>query len=151
MILNDLIAKQNVITKLILKDGDKELSKELKVKIMRIRMAYVKAHKAFDTEVQEFMEELIPTEFRELQNKSDRTDEENNRLEELTQTINSEYNVYMLQKGQEEINMIDDSFTEDEYADIIEVNAGNDVEINGNQISAPDFLEIVYGLFVKED
>lgn len=151
MILNDLVAKQNVITKLILKDGDKELSKELKVKIMRIRMAYVKARKAFDTEVQEFMEELIPTEFRELQNKADRTNEENNRLEELTQTINSEYNVYMLQKGQEEINMIDDSFTEEEYADIVEVNAGNDVEINGNPISAPDFLEIVYGLFVKED
>ena len=45
MVLNDLLTKQNVITKLVLKDGDKELSKELKVKIMRIRMAYTKIKK----------------------------------------------------------------------------------------------------------
>ena len=30
MILNDVLTKQNVFTKIILKDGDKELSKELK-------------------------------------------------------------------------------------------------------------------------
>jgi len=39
----------------------------------------------------------------------------------------------------------------DEYSEIVEVNAGNDVEINGNKIPAADFLEIVYDLFVKED
>ena len=42
MVLNDLLTRQNVFTKLILKDGDKELPKEVKVKIMRIRMAYNK-------------------------------------------------------------------------------------------------------------
>ena len=63
MILNDVLTRQNVFTKIILKDGEKELSKELKVKIMRIRMAYTKAKKAFDEEVKEFTEELIPEEF----------------------------------------------------------------------------------------
>ena len=47
MTLNDVLTKQNVITKVILKDGDKELPKELKVKIMRIRMAYNKIKKQF--------------------------------------------------------------------------------------------------------
>ena len=47
MILNELLTRQNVITKIELKDNDKELSKELKVKIMRIRLAYNKVKKAF--------------------------------------------------------------------------------------------------------
>ena len=151
MVLNDLLTRQNVFTKLLLKDGDKELPKELKVKVMRIRMAYSKIKKNFDAEVQEFMEELITDEFRALNSKEDRTSEETARLEELSQNINSEYQVYMIQKGKEEVNVIDDTLTEDEYADIVEVNAGNDVEINGVKISAVDLLEVVYDLFVKED
>ena len=151
MILNDLLTRQNVFTKLLLKYGDKELPKELKVKVMRIRMAYTKIKKSFDADVQEFMEELITDEFRELNSKENRTAEETARLEELSQNINSEYQVYMIQKGNEEVSVIDDTLTEDEYADIVEVNAGNDVEINGVKISAVDLLEVVYDLFVKED
>lgn len=151
MILNDVLTRQNVFTKIALKDGDKELPKELKIKVMRIRMAYTKVRKAFDAEVQEFMEELLTDEFKELNGKTDKTPEEEAKLKELTNTINSEYNEYMIQKGQEEVKEIEDSLTMDEYSDILDVNSGNDVEINGNKISAVDFLEIVYDLFVKED
>lgn len=150
MILNDVLTKQNVFTKIILKDGDKELSKELKVKVMRIRMAYTKAKKAFDEEVKEFTEELIPEELKELNAKEERTDEENARMEELTNKVNSEYQEFLMQKGNEEVKDIEDTLTMDEYSDIVEVNAGNDVEINGNKIAAADFLEIIYDLFVKE-
>lgn len=150
MILNDVLTKQNVFTKIILKDGDKELSKELKVKVMRIRMAYTKAKKAFDEEVKEFTEELIPEELKELNQKENRSDEENARMEELTNKVNSEYQEFLMQKGNEEVKDIEDTLTMDEYSDIVEVNAGNDVEINGNKIAAADFLEIVYDLFVKE-
>lgn len=151
MILNDLLTKQNVLTKINLKDGNKELSKELKVKIMRIRMAYSKIKKNFDLEVQEFTNELLSDEFKTLNEKVEKTSEENKRLTELTNSINSEYQEFLIQKGQEEVNVLDDVFTMDEYSDIVEVNAGNDVEINGNKISAVNFLEIVYDLFVKED
>ena len=150
MILNDVLTKQNVFTKIILKDGDKELSKELKVKVMRIRMAYTKAKKAFDEEVKEFTEELVPDELKELNQKENRSDEENARMEELTNKVNSEYQEFLMQKGNEEVKDIEDTLTMDEYSDIVEVNAGNDVEINGNKIAAADFLEIVYDLFVKE-
>lgn len=151
MILNDLLTKQNVFTKLVLKDGEKELPKELKVKVMRTRMAYTKAKKAFDAEVQEFTEELVSDEFKELSNKSERTSEEEARLKELTDAINADYQEFLIQKGKEEVEAIEDTFTMDEYSEIVEVNAGNDVEINGNKIPAVDFLEIVYDLFVKED
>jgi predicted house-cleaning noncanonical NTP pyrophosphatase (MazG superfamily) len=151
MILNDLLTKQNVFTKIALKDGDKELPKELKVKVMRIRMAYTKIKKNFDSEVQEFTEELITDEFKDLNGKTERSPEEEERLQQLTTSINSDYQEYILQKGREEVSEVEDSITMDEYSDILEVNAGNDVEINGNKISAADFMEIVYDLFVKED
>lgn len=151
MVLNDLLLRQNVFTKLILKDGDKELPKELKVKVMRIRMAYNKIKKNFDSEIQEFMESIISEEFRILSNKTDRTSDENNRLELLTNNINSEYQEFIRQKGSEEVSSIDDTFTIDEYTELLEVNAGNDTDINGVKVSAINFMEVVYELFVKED
>jgi hypothetical protein len=150
MILNDVLTRQNVFTKIILKEGNKELSKELKIKIMRIRMAYNKIKKAFDEEVKEFTEELVPQELKDLNTKEERTEEENTRMQELTNKVNMEYQEFLIQKGNEEVDMIDDSFTMDEYSDILDINAGNDVEINGNKIQAVNFLEIVYELFVKE-
>lgn len=150
MTLNDVLTKQNVITKIILKDGDKELPKELKVKIMRIRMAYNKIKKQFDDDTQEFTNQIISDELRELANKSERTSEEEARFNELNDKTNSEYQEYLIQKGFEEVkDTPDDVITMEEYSDILDVNSGNDVEINGNSVKAADLMEIVFDLFVK--
>ena len=150
MTLNDVLTKQNVITKIILKDGDKELSKELKVKIMRIRMAYNKIKKQFDDDTQEFTNQIISDELRELAKKSERTLEEEARFNELNDKTNSEYQEYLIQKGLEEVkDTPDDVITMEEYSDILDVNSGNDVEINGNSVKAADLMEIVFDLFVK--
>ena len=151
MNLNDVLTKQNVITKILLQDGDKELSRELKVKIMRIRMAYNKIKKQFDEDTQEFTNQIITPELKELSEKSERTSEEENRYEELASKANSEYQEYLVQKGLEEIkDSLDDSFTMEEYSDILDVNSGNDVEVNGNKIKAADLMEIIFDLFVKQ-
>lgn len=148
--VNDVLTKQNVITKIILKDGDKELPKELKVKIMRIRMAYNKIKKQFDDDTQEFTNQIISDELRELANKSERTPEEEARFNELNDKTNSEYQEYLIQKGFEEVkDTPDDVITMEEYSDILDVNSGNDVEINGNSVKAADLMEIVFDLFVK--
>lgn len=150
MTLNDVLTKQNVITKVILKDGDKELPKELKVKIMRIRMAYNKIKKQFDDDTQEFTNQIISDELRELANKSERTPEEEARFNELNDKTNSEYREYLIQKGFEEVkDTPDDVITMEEYSDILDVNSGNDVEINENSVKAADLMEIVFDLFVK--
>ena len=151
MVLNELLTRQNVFTKILLTDGTKELPKELKVKVMRIRIAYNKIKKNFDSDVKEFSEELMTDEFRELSNKVNRTSEEDIRFSELSNSANAEYKEFIMQKGNEEVKELDDVLTLDEYYDILEVNAGNDVTINGNKIPAADFMEIVYDLFVKED
>lgn len=150
MILNELLTRQNVITKIELKDNDKELSKELKVKIMRIRLAYNKVKKAFDEDVKEFVEQITTDEYRELAQKTNRNEDEEKRFNELTNKINSDYIEFINQKGLEEISeTIDDKFTEDEYAEILDINSGNDVEINGNKIKAADFMEIFYEIFIS--
>lgn len=152
MNLNDVLTKQNFISQLLLNSGDKELSRELKVKIMRIRMAYNKLRQQFDNDVQEFTKELVPDELRELSSKENLTEEENERYKELNDKVNSEYQVFLVQKGTESVELsVDDTFTMEEYIDILDINSGNDVEINGNKIKATDFLEIVCDLFVKED
>ena len=151
MILNEVLTKQNVITKVLLKDGDKELPKALKVKIMRMRMAYNKIKQQFDADTQEFTKDLIPEELQNLVNKEDKTEEEIARMEELNNKVNSEYQEFLIQKGNEEITeSIDDTLSFDEYSEILDVNSGNDVEINGNKIKAADFLEVIMDLFVKE-
>lgn len=151
MTLNDVLTKQNVITKILLKDGDKELSKELKVKIMRIRMAYNKIKKQFDEDAQEFTTQIVSDELKELSGKTNRTEEEEKRFQELNRKANDEYQEYLIQKGKEEISdSVDDTLTIEEYSDILDTNSGNDVEINGNKIKAADLMEIVMDLFVKE-
>lgn len=150
MTLNDLLTKQNVITKIELKDGEKELPKELKVKIMRVRIAYNKVKKAFDEDVKEFVEQIATDEYKNLASNGNRTEEEEQRYNELSVKINSDYMEFVNQKGLEEVKEnIDDTLTEEEYEDILEVNSGNDVTINGNTIKAADLMEAVYELFVK--
>jgi hypothetical protein len=150
MTLNDVLTKQNVITKILLQVGEKELSKEAKVKIMRLRMKYNKIKNQFDEDTQEFISQIVTDEFKELANKSERTEQEEVKYKELDLKINSEYFEYLGQKGREDIKeSIDDSFSEEEYAEIVDVNSANDVELNGNPVKATDLLEIFYNLFVK--
>lgn len=149
MTLNELLTKQNVITKIELKDGNKELPKELKVKIMRIRLAYNKVKKAFDEDLKEFVEQIATEEYKVLANKSERTEEEEKEFNELNTKINSDYMEFVNQKGLEEVSeTIDDKLTEEDYAEILEVNAGNNVNINGNELKAADLMEAFYELFV---
>ena len=149
MILNEVLTRQNIISKIELKEGNKELPKELKVKIMRIRLAYNKVKKAFDEDVKEFVEQLTTDEYKELAQKQNRTEEEEKKYNELNTQINSDYIEFVNQKGLEEVKeTFDDKLTDDEYAEILDVNSGNDVEINGVKIKAADLMEVFYELFV---
>ena len=150
MILNEILTRQNVITKILLSRGNKELPKELKVKIMRMRMAYSKIKKQFDEDTQEFSKQIISDELRDLANKSDRTPEENERFNELNSKANAEYQEYLIQKGNEEVKDFTDTvLTDDEYADILDINSDGEYEVNGQKIKAVDLMEAVYELFVK--
>ena len=148
MTLNEVLIRHNFITKLLLKDGSKELSKELKVKIMGIRISLGKLRTQFDLDVQEAIKGFKPENFDELVQKPEKTDDEENELKSMTDQLNSEYNAFVIEKGKEVI-VFDKKLTEEEFGEIMDVNAGNDVEINGSKLNAADFLEVIYGLFVE--
>lgn len=149
MTLNDVLTKQNLITKILLANDGKELSKELKVKIMRVRLAYNKIKKQFDEDTQEFSKQIVSDELRDLASKTERTPEEETKFNELNNKANSEYQEYLIQKGNEDIKETpNDSFTEDEYFDILDLNSEGEYEINGQKVKATDLMEVFYDLFV---
>lgn len=150
MVLNEILTRQNVITKLLLANDSKELPKELKVKIMRMRMSYSKIKKQFDEDTQEFSKQIVSDELRDLANKADKSPEELAKFNELNSKANSEYQEYLIQKGKEEVaDFVDVTFTEEEYADILDINSDGEYEVNGQKIKAADLMEAVYELFVK--
>ena len=147
MTLNELMIRHNFITKVLLRDGDKELSKDLKVKLMGMRIELGKHRKQLDEDLQEAVKELTPEGYKEVASKTEKTEDEKAQVHAWNKLINEEYNAYIEKRGKEEVK-VDTSLSEDEFAQIIEVNAGNDVEINGNKLNAADFLEVLYSLFV---
>ena len=150
MTTNEVLTRHNFVSKLLLKDGDKELSRDLKVKVMGMRIEYGKIRKQFDEDVQEFVKSLNSDKLTELQQKGDRTEVEEKELQELTDKLNGDYRAYVESRLKEEVTVSDKTFTEADYAELVEVNAGNDVEINGTKLQATDFLEILYTLFFEE-
>lgn len=150
MTTNEVLTRHNFVSKLLLKDGDKELSRDLKVKVMGMRIEYGKIRKQFDEDVQEFVKGLNSDKLTELQQKGDRTEAEEKELQELTDKLNGDYRAYVESRLKEEVTVSDKTFTEADYAELVEVNAGNDVEINGTKLQATDFLEILYTLFFEE-
>lgn len=148
---NDVIIRHNFITKIVFKDGDSSLSKDLKIKIMSARIDYGKIHKIFDDDVQEFTKGILEDRFNELQSKEKRTDEEEKEFNSLIDKYNRETNEYISKRALDEVDVKDFELSKSEYEEILETNSSNDVEINGQKINAPDFLEVIYELFVKEE
>lgn len=142
-----MMVKHNFITKVLLRDGDKELSKDLKVRLMSMRIELGKVRKQLEEDLQEAVRELTPKGYQELVTKENKTEEDKAQVEAWNKQINEEYNAYVDKRGKEEVQ-IDTTLSEDDFAQIIEVNAGNDVEINGTKLNAADFLEVLYSLFV---
>lgn len=149
MTANEALVKQNFISKVLLKNGDAALSKDLKVKVMNMRIKLGKVRKDFDNDVQEAIKDLTPEGFQELAQNNNRTEEEEAKFQEMNKKLNEDYQAFIIERGKDEVN-IEAHITEDEYAQILEVNADNDVDINGQKLSAPDFLEVFYSLFVDE-
>ena len=151
MTTNEILAMQNYLTKIVLKNGNSELSKDLKVKVMKMRIEMSKIRKAFDEDLKQFMDELISDRFKELRDKheDERTEQEKKEFEQLIAKANSDYEVYIRQRSQDEVTLNTCTFTEEEFNEILEVNSDIEAEINGIKMSAADILEAVYVLFVK--
>jgi hypothetical protein len=146
MTLNEALVRQNFLSKIVLRNNENELSKELKIKIIQMRTELNKLRNQFEEESQEVIRELKPEGFDALYVKENKTEEEIAELNNLTNKLTDEHNTFVMQKGKEEVSF-DKKFTLEEYSELMDVNY-NEVEINGNRLPAEDFLEIIYSLFV---
>ena len=146
MTLNEALVRQNFLNKLVLRNNENELPKDLKVKVMQMRIELNKLRNQFEEDSQEMIKGLKPEGFDELYVKENKTEEEVKQLDSLSQKLTDEHNAFVIEKGKEEVSF-DKKFTVEEYNDLLDVNC-NEVEINGNKLSAEDFLEIIYSLFV---
>ena len=147
MTLNEALVRQNFLTKIVLRNNENELPKELKVKVMQMRIELNKLRNQFELDSQEIIKELKPEGFDELYLKENKTQEELDKLDEWTRKLTDEHNTFVIEKGKEIVSF-DKKFTEEEYNELIDINS-NEVEINGTKLGAEDFLEIIYSLFVN--
>ena len=151
MTLNDIVSKYNLITQLRLEHNGKEFSKELKLKIIKMRIEYGKFSKALDNDIKEFTDGIISDRYKFLVNAGFRTPEENKELSELEEEYRKDISEYMNSKANDVIENVNDwKITPDEYEEIIDFNITNNVNINGNQILGPDYLELIYNLLVEK-
>lgn len=146
MTLNEALVRQNFLNKIVLRNNENELPKDLKVKVMQMRIELNKLRNQFEADSQEMIKGLKPEGFDELYVKENKTEEEIKQLEDWSQKLTDEHNAFVIEKGKEEVSF-DKKFTLEEYNELIDINS-NEVEINGNKLSAEDFLEIIYSLFV---
>ena len=149
MTTDDAIIRYNFVSKIQFKDGDNALSKDLKIKVMQMRIEFNKINKVFNDDVKEFTEGITEDRFRELQQKEERTEEETKELNEFVNKYNQEINEYIIKRSRDEVEVNDYEFTVDEFSEIMETNSDKTITINGTEIPAPDYLEALYELFVK--
>jgi hypothetical protein len=105
MTVNEALVRQNFVSKLLLKDGDKELSKELKVKVMQLRIKLGKIRREFDEDVQEAIKGFTPDGYTEIAGKQERTEEEEQQVKDWNAKIQDEYNSYIISRGKEEVDL----------------------------------------------
>ena len=114
MTVNEMMVKHNFITKVLLRDGDKELSKDLKVRLMSMRIELGKVRKQLEEDLQEAVKELTPKGYQELIMKENKTEEDKAQVEAWNKQINEEYNAYVDKRGKEEVQ-IDTTLSEDDF------------------------------------
>ena len=148
MTLNEALIRQTFIIHLIVKDGKSELSKDLKVKIMNMRVVLNRLRAEFEDACVKKIEELQSEEFKELAQIQNKSSEEESRFQLSLDKLNADYDDFVTTKGLSQVSF-DGKFTWEEYENIIEVNAGINPEIDGKILNALDFLEIIYNLFVE--
>jgi hypothetical protein len=152
MTIDEALTKQAFIVKLKFKNGSDELSKDLMVRIMKARIKLNKVRTEFDEDLKKAVDELQSPEFKELQSKETRTDDEQKVFTTLVNKINEDANAYVLERVKDEAKDVDDiTFTEDEFNEIIPVNVDVEADINGTKLVGPDFLEAIHSIFVKEE
>lgn len=149
MKLNNVLIIQAFVSRILTKNGECELDKDLKFKILDMRIKLSKFKIKFDKDCVEALNFFTPEEYNDLLKIEEKTPEQLNTFSEISKEIGKNYNMFLEKYVDDEVDF-DMSFSIDEYNQIAKVNIDNDVEINGSKFTATDFLETIYNIIVKE-
>lgn len=149
MTINNAVLRYNLISVMKFIDGEYSLSRELKIKLIRLKLDLEKIRDEFVSFQQKAMEEIKTQEYEELLNKENKTPEEVKHLEEITAELNEELGKLIQEKSNEMVNVKSfDYLTEDEFNQILSVNVENNPTINGSKLDFDTYIELIYKNFL---
>lgn len=149
MTINNAVLRYNLISVMKFIDGEYSLSRELKIKLIRLKLDLEKIRDEFVSFQQKAMEEIKTQEYEELLNKENKTPEEVQHLEEITAELNEELGKLIQEKSNEMVNVKSfDYLTEDEFNQILSVNVENNPIINGSKLDFDTYVELIYKSFL---
>ena len=140
MTYNEAISRYNVISNILMKDGDVELDRALKVKIIKTRTQLSKAKREWDLIIEDTVNQLKST--YEI---TDTTSQEE--IMKVEDKMNEDLQAVMNEQATMDVFIDLDLFTEDEYNDIVNVNVEHDAIINGQMLDSATLLELFHSLF----
>ena len=149
MTINNAVLRYNLISVMKFIDGEYSLSRELKIKLIRLKLDLEKIRDEFVSFQQKAMEEIKTQEYEELLNKENKTPEEVKHLEEITAELNEELGKLIQEKSNEMVNVKSfDYLTEEEFNQILSVNVENNPTINGSKLDFDTYIELIYKNFL---
>lgn len=140
MTYNEAISRYNVISNILMKDGDVELDRALKVKIIKTRTQLSKAKREWDLIIEDTVNQLKST-----YGITDTTPQEE--IMKVEDKMNEDLQAVMNDQATMDVFIDLDLFTEDEYNDIVNVNVEHDAVINGQMLDSATLLELFHSLF----
>ena len=151
MTINDALVRYNILASLKYKDGDYSLPRELKIKLIKLKLAFEKYYNDFNAYQEKCLEEVKTEEYNTLVaiEEDKRTDEQRERITDVVNTLNAEMNELLFAKTMEQIDVPEFEYlTEDEFNFVLEVNIENEVNINGTQLDGGAYVDLIHQAFL---
>ena len=152
MTINDALIRHNILASLKYKDGEYSLPRELKIKLIKLKIALEKVFTDFNAYQEKCLAEVKTDEYNELIaiEEDKRTDEQKKRLEEVVGTLNNEMNELLFNKTMEKVEIPEFAYlTQEEFDSVLEVNIENEVTINGTKLDGGAYVDLIHQAFMS--
>lgn len=147
--INSAVLKYNLLNCLKYSDETYNVPRELKVRLIRMKLDLEKIYKEFNLFQQQALEEIKTDRYKYLVDKKDRTPEEEKEVNDLMKELNEDLHKIVREKSLDKVNVNFNYLTEDEFNDILLVNVNNNVRINGMDIASEEYIELFHNEFVR--
>ena len=153
MTINDALIRHNILASLKYKDGEYSLPRELKIKLIKLKIALDKVFTDFNTYQEKCLAEVKTDEYNELVaiEEDKRTEEQKKRLEEVVNTLNNEMNELLFNKTMEKVEVPEFTYlTKEEFDSVLEVNIENEAIINGAKLDGGAYVDLIHQAFTLD-